>query len=73
MRQIVHFWSEHHTTDDVPVPDVLAQAKDVPLTQVVVIGRTEEGFFFTSSEGSAQEIMWLLRVAEAKLMSMAIT
>ncbi len=73
MRQTVHFWSEHHTTDDVPVADVLAQAKDIPLTQVVIIGRTEEGFFFTSSEGSAQEIMWLLRVAEAKLMSMAIT
>lgn len=54
-----------------PVPKILAAAAGKKLTDVIVIGWTDEGdFYFASSDANGAEVNWMLDIAKRELIGM---
>lgn len=62
--------SEHRASStDVPVPKVLRWATEALCSEVIVIGYDKNGdFYFASSKANGPDVLWLLKLAERKLM-----
>lgn len=57
------------TTLDVPVERVLGCALEAEMTEAVVVGYDKDGqFYFASSKASGGDVMWLLTMAQKKLL-----
>lgn len=54
---------------DIPPKRVIKAARKAKLADVVVVGYTEEGeFYFASSVADGAEVLWMMKLAEKKLL-----
>ena len=59
------------TTVDIPPKKILESAADFNLTEVLVIGTTEDGdLFFSSSSSDVRDVTWLLSNIQNKILNM---
>lgn len=60
------------TSLDIPVERVLEQAAKAKLTEVTVVGYTEDGdFYFASSQADGGDVLWALEQAKLDLFRVA--
>ncbi len=57
------------TSLDIPVERVLEQAAEAKLTEVTVVGYTEDGdFYFGSTQADGGDVLWALEKAKLDLL-----
>lgn len=61
-----------HAPDLVPVKRILEEAGTEKLTEVVILGMTEDGNFYSHTNVSNTDCYWLTGVARKRLMGWAL-
>ena len=60
------------TTLDIPAERVLASALEADLKQAVVIGNTDDEFYFASTVADGGSVLWLMEKARLALMGVDV-